>query len=112
MEPGLLILDARDALVDYFDYTNKCAIFMALRLQRGLERPVTKRTSRRAGRYSMVELNKAHNLGTPLYWISSCDNFFHVNWGWGGQYNGYYLIDTLIPAGFHSRLPVRCNHRN
>ncbi|MDD4142649.1 MAG: C10 family peptidase [Bacteroidales bacterium] len=26
------------------------------------------------------------------------DDFFHVNWGWGGLTNGYYVIDDLTPG--------------
>ena len=25
------------------------------------------------------------------------DDYFHVNWGWGGQYNGYFLLSVLCP---------------
>lgn len=25
------------------------------------------------------------------------DDFFHVNWGWGGQCNGYYTLSNLVP---------------
>jgi methionine-rich copper-binding protein CopC len=26
-------------------------------------------------------------------------NYFHFNWGWGGAYDGYFLIDALNPGG-------------
>ena len=26
------------------------------------------------------------------------DGFFHVNWGWGGSYNGYFLLSILDPG--------------
>ncbi|MBU1369193.1 MAG: thiol protease/hemagglutinin PrtT [Bacteroidetes bacterium] len=26
-------------------------------------------------------------------------NYFHFNWGWGGYYDGYFLIDALNPGG-------------
>ncbi|PKL85904.1 MAG: hypothetical protein CVV22_05060 [Ignavibacteriae bacterium HGW-Ignavibacteriae-1] len=26
-------------------------------------------------------------------------NFFHFNWGWGGAYDGYFLINSLNPSG-------------
>jgi len=29
------------------------------------------------------------------------ESYFHFNWGWGGQYNGYYYLDSLIVAGYH-----------
>ena len=28
--------------------------------------------------------------------------FFHVNWGWGGDCNGYYSIDGMVPDNYHS----------
>jgi hypothetical protein len=27
------------------------------------------------------------------------NNFFHFNWGWSGQYDGYFDVDALDPAG-------------
>lgn len=27
------------------------------------------------------------------------DSYFHLNWGWGGAYNGWFLIDQLNPGG-------------
>lgn len=27
------------------------------------------------------------------------NGYFHINWGWGGLSDGYYLLDTLEPAG-------------
>lgn len=27
------------------------------------------------------------------------DNYFSVNWGWGGSYNGFFLLDALNPSG-------------
>lgn len=29
----------------------------------------------------------------------SADGFFHFNWGWGGAYDGYFLLTALNPAG-------------
>ena len=28
------------------------------------------------------------------------DNYFHLNWGWSGSYNGNYLISDLSPGGY------------
>lgn len=30
----------------------------------------------------------------------SSDGFFHMNWGWGGAYNGYYSLDALNPSTY------------
>ncbi len=27
------------------------------------------------------------------------NNFIHFNWGWGGSYNGYFSVASLIPSG-------------
>ena len=27
-------------------------------------------------------------------------NWFHINWGWGGSYNGYFLLDDLSPGNW------------
>jgi hypothetical protein len=29
----------------------------------------------------------------------SSDGFFHINWGWGGYYDGYFQMTALSPAG-------------
>lgn len=26
-----------------------------------------------------------------------CNDFFHINWGWGGHYNGYFRLSVLSP---------------
>jgi len=28
-------------------------------------------------------------------------NYFHLNWGWSGYYNGYYYISNLNPGGYN-----------
>lgn len=28
-------------------------------------------------------------------------SFFHFNWGWGGAYNGYYYLDSLLVENYH-----------
>ncbi len=35
-----------------------------------------------------------HNVVVDGY---NTDNFFHLNFGWGGQYNGWYLLPSQIP---------------
>jgi len=37
-----------------------------------------------------------HNLVVDGY---NTDNYFHLNFGWGGSYNGWYLIPDEIPYG-------------
>jgi len=35
-----------------------------------------------------------HNIVVDGY---NTDDFYHVNWGWGGSYNGWYLIPEELP---------------
>jgi hypothetical protein len=28
-------------------------------------------------------------------------DYFHLNWGWGGSYNGYFYLDDLTPGGYN-----------
>ncbi|MGN1235966.1 MAG: C10 family peptidase, partial [Bacteroidaceae bacterium] len=30
------------------------------------------------------------------------DPYYHVNWGWGGMYNGFFTLDNLSPDGNYS----------
>lgn len=34
------------------------------------------------------------------YEVRSGEPYFHVNWGWGGSYDGYFLISSLNPDGY------------
>jgi len=56
-------------------------------------------------------LRREIDLGRPMYYVGrgsgghafNCDGYndtemFHFNWGWGGLYNGYFLIDDLTPG--------------
>ncbi len=38
--------------------------------------------------------------GGHAFVLDGCDStgMFHVNWGWGGAYDGYYTIDSLSPG--------------
>lgn len=29
----------------------------------------------------------------------TASSFYSVNWGWGGSYNGYFLLNALVPSG-------------
>ena len=29
------------------------------------------------------------------------NNWFHVNWGWGGSYNGWFLLEDLTPGNYY-----------
>ena len=37
-----------------------------------------------------------HNVVVDGY---NTDNYYHLNFGWGGSYNGWYLLPDEIPYG-------------
>ena len=40
------------------------------------------------------------------------DNYFHFNWGWGGQQNGFYTITNCSTYGFNSNHAIIIGIRN
>ncbi|HNX36884.1 MAG TPA: C10 family peptidase [Candidatus Cloacimonadota bacterium] len=40
--------------------------------------------------------DSGHNVVVDGY---NTDNYFHLNFGWGGQYSGWYLLPSQIPYG-------------
>lgn len=30
-----------------------------------------------------------------------CDDYFHINWGWGGYEDGYFLLSALLPGNYN-----------
>ncbi len=98
---GAYDIDARDALVDYFGYDEN-AQFLWRDSYSGDWKEML-RTELDAGRpviYGGVEESSSfgHTFICDGYQDTS---FFHFNWGWGGQYNGYFYIDSLIAGGHH-----------
>ena len=69
----------------------------------------------------MLTLKSQLNENRPVYYAASSDDgghafvcdgynasdYFHFNWGWGGSYNGYFLLSTLNPGSYN----FNQNHR-
>ncbi len=99
---GAYTSDARTALVNYFNYSTDAAYVsrysystsaweQMLRDELDQGRPV---------------IYRGHGTGGHA-WV--CDgytgtNYFHMNWGWSGYYDGYYYLSDLTPgsANFNS----------
>lgn len=87
-----------DALVKYFNY-DKSAIshyrdaytnedwYAMIKDELKNKRPVL---------YSGYNNESGHAFVLDGY---TSDNYFSVNWGWGGSYDGYFLLDALNPSG-------------
>ena len=93
--------DVPEAVMRYFDYSNRCRM-------RGRDD------------YSLKEfqaiLKDQFDMGWPCYYSGSdtegqgghafvCDGYddndmFHFNWGWSGSGNGFYVIDGLNVSGY------------
>ncbi|PKP44343.1 MAG: hypothetical protein CVT95_11150, partial [Bacteroidetes bacterium HGW-Bacteroidetes-12] len=43
-----------------------------------------------------ADWSMGHNVVVDGY---NTDNYYHINWGWGGTYNGWYLLPDEIPYG-------------
>jgi hypothetical protein len=93
---GAFDFDARNALVNYFNYSPDAHFYWRdsyqgdwkamLRAELDEGRPILY-----GGADS--ETNAGHTLICDGYQDTS---FFHFNWGWNGNYNGYYYLDSLV----------------
>jgi hypothetical protein len=93
---GAFDFDVKDALVNYFNYKPDAQFYWRdsypgdwkamLRAELDAGRPILY-----GGADS--ETNAGHTLVCDGYQDTS---FFHFNWGWNGNYNGYYYLDSLI----------------
>ncbi len=87
--------DAKDALVDYFMYSSNAKY---------------RRKIFYIGNWTQM-LKDQLNSGFPIIYGGYgsgghsfvCDGYdandnFHINWGWGGSYDGYYSLNDLTPG--------------
>lgn len=97
---GALSEDVRDAMVNKFRYASNAvyrtaASFSAtnwasmLRADLDLGRPVY---------YSGSNGAAGHSWVLDGY---SGTNYFHMNWGWGGSYDGYFYLSNLNPNSYN-----------
>ena len=93
---GAYDIDARNALINYFDYDENAQFLLRssytgdwaqlLRDELDQGRPVI------YGGVDQVSV-AGHTMICDGYFDTE---FFHMNWGWGGLYNGYFYLDSLI----------------
>lgn len=97
---GALSEDVRDAMVNKFRYASAAVYRTAvsysatnwasmLRADLDLGRPVY---------YSGSNGAAGHSWVLDGY---SGTNYFHMNWGWGGSYNGYFYLNNLNPNSYN-----------
>nr|NQU89091.1 C10 family peptidase [Bacteroidota bacterium] len=100
---GADVNDARDALVNYFGYSNNAILLskndttdaaweIMLVMELNASRPLFYCGEDSTGK-------KGHAFVCDGYKITYFPNIdFHFNWGWGGSCDGYYHISSLIPS--------------
>jgi hypothetical protein len=104
---GAYDFDARDALVDYFNYKSDAQFYW--RDSYPGDWKAMLRTELDEGRpflYGGVdsETSAGHTLVCDGYQDTS---FFHFNWGWNGYYDGYFYLDSLILMESLSCIPPK-----
>ena len=54
-------------------------------------------------KYNWIDMLNEAIYSANLTGAFVCDryngNYFHMNWGWSGSYDGYFLISALKPGG-------------
>jgi hypothetical protein len=98
---GAYDIDARHALVDYFGYHPGTQFL--LRQNHSSDWNALILSELEAGRpviYGGVEqaTGAGHTFVVDGFQEPA---FFHINWGWGGQYNGFFYLDSLIAGNYH-----------
>jgi hypothetical protein len=69
------------------DYPNKTDWINLLKTELNAGRPIL---------YAGIGSGGGHCFNCDGY---DANNFFHFNWGWSGQFDGYFDVDALDPAG-------------
>ena len=95
---GAGIVEARNALVNYFNYASSTQIVQRSAYSDGSWKALIKSELDSARPVFYSGYNQNNNGGHAFI----CDgyqakDFFHINWGWGGQYDGYFLLSVLNP---------------
>ena len=84
------------AMRTYFDYTNGMILSKSFYAEENWEALL--RSEMEKGR--VVYYSGFGSVGHAFVldgWKET--NYFHVDWGWGGSYNGYFYLNSLNPGG-------------
>ena len=91
--------DARNALVNYFDYKTTCSNKLKYQYTNANWENLIKNNLDNGMPvfYSGGNGNSSHAFVCDGYQNS---NYFHFNWGWGGVLDGYFYLSSLTAASF------------
>ena len=96
---GAYTKDVAVALVDYFGYDPETVVYKSrssYTMDDWNELMYNELANRRAIVYCGQSDGGGHCFVCDGY---SYDNFFHINWGWSGSYDGYFKLSILNPYG-------------
>jgi len=91
--------DVLNALTAYFDYSSN-AVLRSLASSSINQWETWLRTDLEGGKPVFMFDNDTSNAQIHAWVVDGYiqNNFFHMNWGWGGMYNGYYYMNDLTPG--------------
>jgi hypothetical protein len=87
-----------NAMRNYFDYTNGLIVSKG-----GYAEENWTRLLRREIENNRPVYYSGHGTGGHAFVLDGYQetNHFHVNWGWGGAYNGYFFLSALNPGSMN-----------
>lgn len=97
---GAYDADGRNALVNFFGYDSTAQFLWRNGYTGDWDQLIKSELD--AGRpviYGGVD--QSSGVGHTFICDGYMNDFFHINWGWGGTYNGYFYLDTLTPQNYH-----------
>jgi hypothetical protein len=86
-----------DALVTYFNYSPEIQFIGKDTTENWKELLIDNLDNRRPVIYKGSQGWSGHSFVCDGY---QGDDFFHFNWGWSGDCNGYFYLDNLNPGGY------------
>lgn len=95
---GANINDAKNSLINYFNYSNSAQIMQKNNFTESGWLNLIKNELDSARPVFLSGYNQ-NNSGGHAFICDGYDNnnLFHINWGWGGLYNGYFALTSLTP---------------
>ncbi|GEM_PF-3359641 len=92
---GAYMSSACNALINYFDYSHKARLLYK-GTQENWDSIITSQiTQNRPVLYAGYG-SSGHAFVVDGF--NPTDSTYHINWGWGGSYNGWYRLDDLTPG--------------
>lgn len=87
------------ALVSYFDYSPSISYLLKDEYSGSWDRVLKSEIDARRPILYRGNKSESQGGGGHAFVVDGYDNagYYHINWGWGGNYNGYFAIDLFTP---------------